>query len=78
MPSASAGEVLAEMSVQPADAPVPATASFTFSFFDDNTALDCFECRKPSSEGTPFRVTITNFLISTALAASDQITVTFG
>jgi hypothetical protein len=78
MPSASAGEVLAEMSVQPADAPVPATASFTFTFFDDNIALDCFECRKPSSEGTPFRVTITNFLISTALAASDQITVTFG
>ncbi|KAJ1473645.1 hypothetical protein T484DRAFT_1835196 [Baffinella frigidus] len=78
MPSASAGEVLAEMVVQPADAPVPTTASFTFSFFDDNIALACVECRAPSSSGAPFRVTITNFLISTALAASDQITVTFG
>ena len=78
MPSASAGEVLAEMSVQPADSAVPTTASFPLTFFDDNMALDCGACRTPSSAGAPFRVTITNFLLSTAQAASDQIAVSFG
>ena len=78
MPSASAGEVLAEMSVQPADSAVPTTASFPFTFFDDNIALDCGECRAPSAAGAAFRVTITNFLLSTGQAASDQISVSFG
>ena len=78
MPSASAGEVLAEMSVQPADSAVPTTASFPFTFFDDNIALNCGECRAPSSAGAAFRVTITNFLLSKGQAASDQISVSFG
>ena len=79
MPSASAGEVLAEMLIQPADSAVPTTASFPLTFFDDNIALDCGACRAPSSAGrAAFRVTVTNFLLSTAQAASDQISVSFG
>ena len=64
MPSASAGEVLGEMSVQPADSAVPTTASFPFTFFDDNIALGCGECQAPSEGGAPFRVTLSNFLLS--------------
>ncbi|KAJ1474531.1 hypothetical protein T484DRAFT_1832001, partial [Baffinella frigidus] len=97
MPSAAAGDVIAEMSVMPAGGDVPSTAAFAFTFFDDAIALACvdgqsgltsdgqiaggltiIECRAPSSAGAPFQVTLSNFLLSTALAAADQLTVTFG
>ena len=78
MPSAAAGGVVAEVSVQPAGAPVPSIASFPFAFFDDSISLNCFGCRAPSSGGAPFLATITNFLLSEELLASDQLSATFG
>ena len=77
-PKGVAGQFNAEISVQPAGTPVPSTASFAFSFYDDNIALGCGNCWASQNGGIAIPVMLTNFLLSTDLAASDQIRVLFG
>jgi hypothetical protein len=57
---------------------VPSVASFPFTFFDDRLKLDCVACLAPSGGGAPFRATITNFLLSEDIPASDQLSASFG
>jgi len=59
----------------------PATAvTFPFTFFDAKLALSCTStnCEGPAEHGTAFEVIMSDFPLSDAMPALDQISVLFG
>eukprot|EP00961_Rhodomonas_salina_P178566 2408618-Rhodomonas_salina.1 len=54
------------------------TVSFAFFFFDDSIELDCGDCMGPAVQPSAFRVSLSNFPLSTELPVRDQILVRFG